>query len=194
MGVNRIRCFAYQFVVSAHEVRSRLSFPHSREMRCSQINFCFALELTRDYLSACCSPTRAAQDSNVFFRSFRGYVSQISVGGMLEFLAVSKSNPLLSRAAANELKAAGTRSRSSKCISMRLMGLEPSVPTTRTLLIAAPAPNTLRAISPGKACLPADAVERAGVSVFRRIGNDDAGPWPLALRRTSNRHSGPCRR
>jgi hypothetical protein len=99
---------------------------------------------------------------------------------MLEFPSVFKSNPLLCRVAANEVKAAGTRSGSTKCISMRVTGSDPSVPTTRTLLMVAPesAPNTPRAISPGETLLPADALAQAGLSGFRRT--DDAVPWPLA--------------
>ena len=55
-------------------------------------------------------------------------------------------------------------------------------------------PNILRAISPGETFLPADALALAGLSVFRRMGADDAVPWPLAPWRTSNRRSGPLRR
>ena len=56
------------------------------------------------------------------------------------------------------------------------------------------APNILRAISPGERFLPADALAQAGLSVFRRMGADDAVPWPLAPWRTSNRRSDPLRR
>jgi hypothetical protein len=205
--VDRIPRFAYQFIVSAHNVCSRLSLRVLASCELSQL-LPPRRTVARSSVwprgepdwaapaAACCSPIRAAQDSNVLFRSLTGYVNQISVAGMLEFPSVFKSNPLLCRVSANEVKAAGTRSGSAKCISMRVTGSDPPVPTTRTLLMVAPelVPNILRAISPGETFLSADALAQAGLSVFRRMGADDAAPWPFAPFRSGTSSAAPISR
>src|SRR5215471_11650894 len=79
----------------------------------------------------------AAQDSNVFFlTSCRGDVSQISVGGTPGFRTARKWTPLLCKASANNSKVAGTSLGSPKRISTRFKGVEPMVPSTKTLLMA----------------------------------------------------------
>src|SRR5215472_242959 len=129
----------------------------------------------------------AAQHSNVFFPSCRGDVSQISVAGIPGFRTARKSTPLLCKAAANKLRVAGTSFGSRKCISIRLRGVEPSVPSTKTLLIVAVelGPNTPLATS------LAEGYFLPTMSALRRVGAIEAATCPWTSAGALNRPSQP---
>jgi hypothetical protein len=171
------------------------SLSYSREARASRINGC-CIVIDKGDCSLCSreqpgwaaitaatsSANIAVQDSNVLLGSSRKDVNQISVAGMQGLSAACKSNPLRCRVVASDLKMAGTSSGSSRCISIRLSGREPSVPTTRTLLMLTRglAANIPRATSPAQRCFLSGELAPAVSFVSRGTDADDRVTWLFA--------------